>query len=94
MASEDQDISVKVLESFWTQKHFDTYESRSDFPELFMKEIPSSPQLLNCISVMKNIYKKLLAKCCVGKKFYNCSNLGFCIYTFILKEVTQEMCQV
>lgn len=69
MASEDQDISVKVLESFWTQKHFDTYESRSDFRELYMKEMPSSPQLLNCISVMKNIYKKLLAKCCVGKKF-------------------------
>ena len=61
VASEDQDISVKVLESFWTQKHFDTYESRSDFRELFLKEMPSSPQLLNCISVMKNIYKKLLA---------------------------------
>lgn len=66
--SEEQEISANVLDIFWKGIHFEEYKNRESFRNYFQLESNSKP-ILECICTMQEVYKKLLAKFTVGKKF-------------------------
>ena len=67
--SEDHEISEEVLSVFWGGLHFKEYQVRCAFHDLFNSDQERMTVFINCISQMQLIYKKLLKKYCVGKKF-------------------------
>jgi hypothetical protein len=86
---EEQEIGQEALKILWESPHISYHENRMKFRDVFTKK-EKEVFLFECIDTMQCTYKKLLSKCCVGKKYLEMQHLWFMHLTFYIERAEAD----